>query len=294
MKSATPTTTGRTSRASSTSRLIHVDSAASLLQSTTTASVTDSDSTSTGHSPVNGVGLARMSNGIKASASRSSSRSSPEVPMSMTSISPALTQPVSSPLHTSYNPAHAGYRYRPIMDPQTQTMIDNLPTRTGRSLEQWYAVLDNAGPLTHGRALTLLKSEHGVSHGYANAIVTLHRARDAGPVSDEELIGAQYAGGKAPLRPVCDHLIAAALALGDDVEVAPKKTGVSLRRSKQFALIEVPSARRVRLGLNLRGEAATDRLREQRGMCTHSVDLAAIDDLDGELIGWLRSAYERA
>lgn len=69
------------------------------------------------------------------------------------------------------------------MDPQTQTMIDNLPTRTGRSLEQWYAVLDNAGPLTHGRALTLLKSEHGVSHGYANAIVTLHRARDAGPVS---------------------------------------------------------------------------------------------------------------
>lgn len=180
------------------------------------------------------------------------------------------------------------------MDPQTQTMIDNLPTRTGRSLEEWYAVLDQAGHLTHGKALALLKAEHGITHGFANLIVTMHRARDAGPVSDEDLVDAQYAGGKAPLQPVCDRLVAIARDLGADVEVAPKKTGVSLRRSKQFALIEVPSSRRVRLGLNLRGEAATGRLREQGGMCTHSVDLSGVDDIDDEVLGWLRAAYERA
>ena len=36
-----------------------------------------------------------------------------------------------------------------------------------------------------------------------------------------------------------------------DVEVAPKKTGVSLRRAKQFALVEAPSAKRIQLGLDL-------------------------------------------
>lgn len=177
---------------------------------------------------------------------------------------------------------------------QTQTMIDNLPERTGRSLEEWYAVLDSAGTTAHGQSLALLKSEHGVSHGYANLIVTMHRARNQAPATDAELIDAQYTGAKAALRPVCDRLVAVARTLGEGVEVAPKKTGVSLRRSKQFALVEVPSASRVQLGFNLRGEPPTDRLRVASGMCTHRVDLTSVDDIDDEVIGWLRRAYERA
>ncbi|KAB7744105.1 DUF4287 domain-containing protein [Nostocoides sp. F2B08] len=180
------------------------------------------------------------------------------------------------------------------MDSQTQTMIDNLPARTGRSLQEWYAVLTSADPGTHGTGLKLLKTEHGVSHGYANLIMTMYRSRDSAPSSDEELVDAQYSGAKAALRPVCDRLVAAARELGDDVEVAPKKTGVSLRRSRQFALVEVPSARRVRLGLNLRGEPGTERLREAGGMCTHTVDVAGLDEVDDELLGWLRAAYEGA
>lgn len=195
---------------------------------------------------------------------------------------------------TSYNPTAAGRDYRPVMDSQTQAMIDNLPDRTGRSLQEWYAVLESAAPDTHGRGMALLKADHGVSHGFANLIMTMYRSRDAAPVSDEELVDAQYSGAKAALRPVCDRLVAAARGLGGDVEIAPKKTGVSLRRSKQFALVEVPSSRRVRVGLNLRGEPPTDRLREAGGMCTHTVDITGVEEVDDELLGWLRAAYERA
>ncbi|MGA8046957.1 MAG: DUF5655 domain-containing protein [Dermatophilaceae bacterium] len=180
------------------------------------------------------------------------------------------------------------------MDSQTQAMIDNLPARTGRSLQEWCAVLVSADPATHGAGLKLLKAEHGVSHGYANLIMTMYRARDSAPTSDEDLVNAQYSGVKAALRPVCDRLVAAARGFGEDVDVAPKKTGVSLRRSKQFALVEVPSARRIRLGLNLRGEPGTDRLREAGGMCTHTVDVTDVTEVDDELLGWLRAAYERA
>jgi hypothetical protein len=78
------------------------------------------------------------------------------------------------------------------------------------------------------------------------------------------------------------------------VDVAPKKTGVSLRRSKQFAVIEAASATRLQLGINLRGTEPTERLRAAGGMCTHRVDVRGLDEIDDELVVWLRQAYELA
>ena len=179
------------------------------------------------------------------------------------------------------------------VDGATQTMIDNIPAKTGRSLADWFTVLDAAGLPQHGKAMSLLKSEHGLTHGFANLIVTLHRRRgtEAGPA---DLIDAQYADAKAALRPLCDRLLAAAAALGSDVEIAPKKTSVSVRRAKQFALIEAPSRTRVALGLNLRGVDAGGRLLAAGGMCTHRVDVSVLEDIDAELLGWLQAAYDRA
>lgn len=177
------------------------------------------------------------------------------------------------------------------VDAATQTMIDNVPTKTGRTLDEWFAVLDAAGLEQHGQAMALLKGEHGMSHGFANLVVLRHRARDAGPVTGDDLVDAQYAGAKAALRPILDRLVTAATSLGDDVEVVPKKTGVSLRRHKQFALVAAASAKRVQLGLNLAHAPATDRLRVAGGMCTHRVDIASLDEVDDELLRWLREAY---
>lgn len=172
-------------------------------------------------------------------------------------------------------------------------MIANLPERTGRTLDEWFVILDDAGLEKHGQAMSLLKSEHGVTHGFANLIVSLHRSRGTS-TSDDALVDAQYAGRKGALRPIYERLLAHLVSFGDDVEVAPKKTGVSSRRTRQFALIEVPSSTRIQLGLNLRDEAATDRLRAATGMCTHRVDVTSIDQVDEELLGWLRAAYQRA
>lgn len=180
------------------------------------------------------------------------------------------------------------------VDTQTQTMIDNLPARTGRSLDAWYTILDAAHVEKHGEAIAFLKGEHAMTHGFANLVVTLYRSRGQEAATAEELISAQYAGAKLWLRPVCDAVVQHAQALGGDVEVAAKKTGVSLRRSRQFALVEAPSAKRVSLGLNLRGHDGTERLRPVSGMCTHRVDLASVDEIDEEVIGWMRQAYEDA
>jgi hypothetical protein len=90
--------------------------------------------------------------------------------------------------------------------------------------------------------------------------------------------------------------MAAVGALGDDVELAPKRGYLSLRRRKQFAMIQ-PAAARVDLGLILKDEPPTGRLEPAAGfnaLFTHRVRIAAPDDVDEELVAWLREAYGRA
>ncbi|MFU8947707.1 DUF5655 domain-containing protein [Mycetocola zhadangensis] len=177
------------------------------------------------------------------------------------------------------------------MDAETQKRIDGLPANTGKSLAEWFTLLDGAHLEKHGEMMALLKSEHGVSHGFANFIALMYRNQD-GP-QGTELVDKQYAA-KPALRPIYDALVGVISAFGDDVELAPKSASVSLRRSKQFALIAPTTKTRVDVGINLKGEPGTDRLRATGGMCTHSVGVMSVDEVDDELRGWLREAYSRA
>ena len=79
-------------------------------------------------------------------------------------------------------------------------------------------------------------------------------------------------------------------------EIAPKKGYVSLRRKKQFAMIGPASKTRVEVGLNMKGAEPTARLvaMPAGGMCQYKVDLTDIEDIDEELISWIRQAYDSA
>lgn len=178
-----------------------------------------------------------------------------------------------------------------------QSMIDNLPEKTGKSLDQWLKILGNAGLAKHGEMVKLLKTEHGMTHGFANLVA--HKFRE-GPTKTggaDDLVEAQYRGPKAGLRPVYDALIKRITAFGDDVELAPKKAYVSLRRNKQFALIQPSTKDRVDVGINLKGTEPGERLEASgsfNAMVTHRVRLGSPKDVDKELIDWLRQAYDAA
>jgi predicted transport protein len=182
-------------------------------------------------------------------------------------------------------------------DEQEATMIARLPEQTGRSLDDWKKELHGHGLSAHGQIVAMLKRDHGVSHGYANLIAHKYRKSDAGSSgSSDDLVAAQYAGAKAAVRPVYDAILREVRRFGTDVELAPKKQYVSLRRSKQFALLQ-PAAARLDVGLALKGEPAAGRLEAAgswNAMVSHRVRVTGVDDVDAELIGWLRRAYERA
>lgn len=170
--------------------------------------------------------------------------------------------------------------------------FQNLQEKTGRTMPEWFTLLETTGLEKHTEIMNWLKSEHGVSHGFANGIALQFRSRGEASTGDD-LVDAQYAGRKAELRPILDRLLELARGFGGDVEVAPKKTSVSLRRSKQFAVIEAVSASRVQVGLQLRDHPTTERLLGWGGMCSHKVNVGSVEEVDSELAGWLREAYER-
>ncbi|WP_323762624.1 DUF4287 domain-containing protein [Maricaulis sp.] len=179
-----------------------------------------------------------------------------------------------------------------------RTMIANMPEKTGKSLDEWVAILKASGLEKHGEMVKLLKSEHGMTHGFANLVA--HEVKSgvvSAPAAATDLVEAQYAGGKAGLRPIHDALISAATGFGSDVELAPKKAYVSLRRAKQFGLIQPSTKTRVDLGLNLKGVEPAGRLEASgsfNAMCTHRVRLDGPAAVDAEVIGWLRQAYDAA
>ena len=137
----------------------------------------------------------------------------------------------------------------------------------------------------------MLKSDYGMTHGNANLIaLTYLRGPDA-PEGDA-LVDAIYAGqGVPPSAP--DRVIETAQGFGGDVTLAPKQAYVSVRRAKQFATVGPASGGRLEVGFNLKDVEPAGRLERSSGMCSHRVS-SDPSEFDGEVIAWLRTAYDGA
>lgn len=138
----------------------------------------------------------------------------------------------------------------------------------------------------------------GVASVSVDAVWSAVRFRPGAIDGGGEGVDAQYAGTKAGLRPIYDRVQSIVTGFGDDVATAVRKSYVAFVRGKQFAVVQPSTATRVDVGLKLPGVVATDRLQSSAGVgggaITHKVAVHAADEIDDELIGWLRAAYEGA
>lgn len=175
-------------------------------------------------------------------------------------------------------------------------MLDSLKEKTGHPIEYWIDTLKKTDLQKHGEMVKFLKAEHGFTHGFANLVALKTREADAGSIDDDILISNQYKG-KEYLKPICDNLLEVVRGFGDDVEIAPKKSNISLRRKKQFALIQPSTKTRIDLGLKFKSRPVGGRL-ESSGpfgtMCSHRVIINELREIDEELIQLLNEAYLEA
>lgn len=183
------------------------------------------------------------------------------------------------------------------VDPQIATMEANIREKTGKPVSHWVEVVNKSGLEKHGEIVKHLKADHGFTHGYANLVAHQALKSSADHHEDDDLLAAQYAGPKAPLKPIYEAVVKVVQGFGRDVELAPKKAYVSLRRKKQFALIQPSTRTRVDLGINLGGKAPQGRLEASgsfNAMVSHRVRLETPKDVDSDVKSWLREAYDAA
>jgi Domain of unknown function (DUF5655)/Domain of unknown function (DUF4287) len=182
-----------------------------------------------------------------------------------------------------------------MADPQAAlaTQLRNIETKTGQTLAQWRAVVAASGLDRHGEVRAMLMARFGLGHGDANALA--HAAKDAPKAAGDDPLDAIYSGAKAALRPLHEAVMHKITALGP-FEIAPKKSYVSLRRAKQFAMVGPATKEQIEIGLNAKSLPAHARLKAMPpgGMCQYTVRVASAGEIDAALIGWVRAAYDAA
>lgn len=175
-------------------------------------------------------------------------------------------------------------------------MEKGLLEKTGKPLAHWIGIVRQQNFEKHGEIMKFLKSEHGLTHGYANFVAHKARESDAGPTSDKDLVLNQYKG-KEGLLLIYAKLLTEINKFSSDVEIAPKKGSVSLRTKNQFVLIQPSTKTRIDLGLKIKDKKPAGRL-ESSGpfgaMCTHRIQLRDISEVDDEVIDYLREAYDKS
>lgn len=185
------------------------------------------------------------------------------------------------------------------IDKALQTQLKNIETRTGKKLTELTKIIKKSGLTKHGQIRDMLKKDLGMGHGDANTVVH-YALKSAAAFSDKPAGGKNgdeldtiYTGAKAELRPIHEALMKSVNKFGE-FEIAPKKNYISLRTKKQFAMIGPATNTRVEVGLNIKGLKPTNRLEQLPAgqMCQYKIRVTEIKQVDKELIGWIKQAYD--
>lgn len=181
------------------------------------------------------------------------------------------------------------------------TQLANIEKRSGKSLAELAQIIQASGLSKHGEIRDMLKRDLGLGHGDANTLVH-HVLKSDGQsaaaeqnLSTDDVVSGLYTGPKAALRPVHDKVMAEISKFGE-FEISPKKTYVSLRRKKQFAMVGPATKTQIEVGINSKTLTATDRLVEMppNSMCNFKVRLSTVNEVDDALISWIKQAFESA
>ncbi len=185
------------------------------------------------------------------------------------------------------------------LDQAVQTQLNNIQKKTGKSLAELAAIAQKSGLTKHGELRDMFKEKLGLGHGDANSLVHAILASDgtraAEGKNEDVVLDEIYSGAKAGMRPIHETLMKHIIKFGE-FEILPKKGYVSLRRKKQFAMIGPKTNTRFEVGINAKDLKKNARLLEQSkgSMCNYIVQINDAQEVDAELVAWLKSAFENA
>ena len=185
------------------------------------------------------------------------------------------------------------------LDQARATQLANVEEKTGRTLSELRRVILAQGTMKHSTLRAFAQETLDLGYGDANALIHFAQQSDGQTAAEGKLLSTAavldeiYSGDKAALRQLHDALIANVQAFGA-YDTVPKKGYVSLRRSKQFATVGAANKAAIEIGLNLKDNLVSGRVKAvpPGGMCQYKLRISGQGEIDPELIGWLRRAYD--
>jgi len=179
-----------------------------------------------------------------------------------------------------------------------QAYLDTIKAKTGKTPDDFRTLAAQKSLTKYPEVMTWLKSDFGLGHGHANAIAQLLVNADKFQASPEDKLAAHFAGDKARWRETYTSIVEQLTLLGDDFTVAPTSSYVSLiRGARKFGIIQISAANHIDIGIKLKGVAPIGRFETAgtwNNLVTHRVRISDPNQIDAEVLAWLKQAYEAA
>jgi len=180
-----------------------------------------------------------------------------------------------------------------------QAYLDTIQAKTGKGPDDFLQLARArglSGPQAKANDVVgWLAHDFGLGRGHAMALFSLLKQDGAPRPAADDRLSALFSGPRARWRAAFDELAAHVRTFGNDVALDPTNTYVSLTRAgRKFAVIAATS-QRLDVGLKLPGAPVTGRFAAAgtwNAMVTHRVRVSDPAEVDDELRGWLRQAYD--
>ncbi|MDB5029673.1 DUF4287 domain-containing protein [Mucilaginibacter sp.] len=181
-----------------------------------------------------------------------------------------------------------------------QAYIDNIKAKTGKSPNDFKTLAKEKGLLKEGvkagEIVAWLKNDFELGHGHAMAVYMTFKAIKEKKQSNSDGIEKHFAGSKSSWRAVFDSLMSKLRKFGDDIEIAPTNSYLSiLKKDKKIAVVQITTDR-MDIGIKLKDAIPTNRFEPSgtwNNMVTHRVRITDAKQIDKELISWLQNAYNK-
>lgn len=179
-----------------------------------------------------------------------------------------------------------------------QEFMQTAQEKTGKSVEQWLAIIKSSGLSKPMEILNWLKTEHSLNHLQANFLSGLY-LNNGQPVYQNEaaLLENQFVKCEA-MRPVFEEVSDKILTLFPDTILIPKKTYLSYTANREFAAINI-KPKEIRLGVDLGSEPFTETLQKSKLVgamprISHMLTIIDSSQLDEIVVAYLRQSYDRS
>lgn len=178
-----------------------------------------------------------------------------------------------------------------------QAYLDTVKEQTGKTVADFKMLAAEKGLSKHSEVVAWLRQDFGLGHGHATAVAAALLKADHFKTPKDDRAEALFSGKKAVWKDTYAALLGTVNGFGDDVDIAPTDSYVSLLRGQsKFAIVQ-PGAAFIDLGIKRKGVEPTERFKAAgtwNSMVTHRLRITDAAQIDAEVLDWLRAAYQTA